>query len=249
MPDHAEQRTAASWLGERVRLLRQRRGWTQQQLADAARTLGPLRGAGHERYLDRSTIGKIETGLRDVSLVEVLVLAAALRVSPAALYLPSEREQRLEITNGTSITAHEALLWATGQALPFFSSNGDDSTVGFFESAFPSHLLPSPSIDFDLDELREEPAQCVNAAVSSLPDELPHLDSDATAATTVEIIESHLGARLSAKDSGDDDDREGRRAGAGDRKRHPRASQRGTWLGDWIGVTPRAPKRRIRGCA
>jgi transcriptional regulator with XRE-family HTH domain len=58
--------------GERVRALRSRTGLTQEELGAAA-------------GLHRTYVGGVERGERNVSLVNILRLAAALRVDPAEL--------------------------------------------------------------------------------------------------------------------------------------------------------------------
>jgi transcriptional regulator with XRE-family HTH domain len=59
--------------GRRLRELRKDRGWSQEQLA-------------FESDLDRTYIGGIEQGRRNVSLVNICRLAKALRVKPEALF-------------------------------------------------------------------------------------------------------------------------------------------------------------------
>jgi len=59
--------------GERLRELRQSAGFTQEELADAAE-------------LDRSYVGSVERGERNLSIENVCRLAAAIRVSPADLF-------------------------------------------------------------------------------------------------------------------------------------------------------------------
>jgi transcriptional regulator with XRE-family HTH domain len=54
--------------GERVRLLRRSRGWSQELLAEKA-------------GVHRTYIGGIERGLRNVALVNIARIAKALRVS------------------------------------------------------------------------------------------------------------------------------------------------------------------------
>jgi transcriptional regulator with XRE-family HTH domain len=58
--------------GRRVRALRVERGLSQEALADAA-------------DLDRSYVGGVERGARNISLVNIERLAKALRVVPAEL--------------------------------------------------------------------------------------------------------------------------------------------------------------------
>ena len=67
-----EGRSAASELGARVRARRVELGWSQMRLADAAGV--------HFTY-----VSSIERGERNVSLQNILRLAAALTIDPAAL--------------------------------------------------------------------------------------------------------------------------------------------------------------------
>jgi transcriptional regulator with XRE-family HTH domain len=58
--------------GERIRYLRKQAGLSQEELADA--------GGLHRTY-----IGSIERGERNISLINIVQLARALRVKPASL--------------------------------------------------------------------------------------------------------------------------------------------------------------------
>jgi transcriptional regulator with XRE-family HTH domain len=65
---------AIRWaFGERVRELRRKAGLSQEELATAA-------------DLDRSYIGGVERGERNVSLVNIHKIAQALRTKPSALF-------------------------------------------------------------------------------------------------------------------------------------------------------------------
>ncbi|WP_145244925.1 helix-turn-helix domain-containing protein [Aeoliella mucimassa] len=59
--------------GEQMRRIRSERGWSQEYLAD-------------EAALDRSYVGCIERGERNVSIENICKLADALGVSPAAFF-------------------------------------------------------------------------------------------------------------------------------------------------------------------
>ena len=59
--------------GNRVRQLRKNRGWSQEEFA-------------HRVGLDRSYMGGVERGERNVSLENICLIAKALAVSPAELF-------------------------------------------------------------------------------------------------------------------------------------------------------------------
>lgn len=58
--------------GEQVRATRKELGWSQEELADAC-------------GLDRTYIGGVERGERNVSLLNIFKIAQALKVKPAHL--------------------------------------------------------------------------------------------------------------------------------------------------------------------
>ena len=62
-----------SLFGKRVRQLRKARGWSQENFA-------------HEVGLDRSYMGGVERGERNVSLENICLIAKALAVPPAELF-------------------------------------------------------------------------------------------------------------------------------------------------------------------
>jgi transcriptional regulator with XRE-family HTH domain len=66
----AQRRRAA--FGSRVRALRTDRGWSQERLA-------------HEAGLDRTYIGSVERGERNIALDNIWLLADTLGVAPADL--------------------------------------------------------------------------------------------------------------------------------------------------------------------
>jgi transcriptional regulator with XRE-family HTH domain len=93
-------------VGEEVRRTRDRKGWSQQQLADMLEDLGA-------DWFDRSTIAKIETGARNVSLEDCIALAVALDVPPSALFLPRENAE-VALLPGVVVQSHRAAKWAKG---------------------------------------------------------------------------------------------------------------------------------------
>jgi transcriptional regulator with XRE-family HTH domain len=93
----------------RMREVRRRRGWSQQQLAQRLSELG--------RPMDQTTVHRIESeGTRslNVSLADVLAIAAALSVSPVYLALPTDDLTSVAITPKTTIDARRAREWFSG---------------------------------------------------------------------------------------------------------------------------------------
>ena len=73
--------TAGKDFRERVVRMRERRGWSQSELARRASEHLP-------RPLSQSAVSRIETGDRAVTIDEAHALAAAFDVEPAALIAP-----------------------------------------------------------------------------------------------------------------------------------------------------------------
>jgi transcriptional regulator with XRE-family HTH domain len=71
--DDKSARAIKQGFGDRVRRLRQRTGLSQEKLADLA-------------HLDRSYVGGVERGQRNVSLINIHKIAGALNVKPCALF-------------------------------------------------------------------------------------------------------------------------------------------------------------------
>jgi transcriptional regulator with XRE-family HTH domain len=89
----------------RLHGIRTRRGWTQQQLSAELDRIGfPM---------NRATIAKIETGKRPMEVSELVALAAALDVEPAALFLPLDTKT-VALTPGKTVDATTAIAWAAG---------------------------------------------------------------------------------------------------------------------------------------
>ncbi len=69
MPSHEPLLTQ---VGQRIKNLRARRGWSQERLAD-------------ESGVDRSYMSGIERGVRNISILTLAKVALALGVSPSSL--------------------------------------------------------------------------------------------------------------------------------------------------------------------
>ncbi|MDP8975752.1 MAG: hypothetical protein M3N28_05165 [Actinomycetota bacterium] len=100
-----------------MRLYRESLEWRQEDLAAEASKLG--------HPMNRVTLSNIERGgtrAANVSLVDTMVLAAALNVPPPLLFLPLGEEDRVAITPTVKVHPHLVLDWITGEG-PFVYSN------------------------------------------------------------------------------------------------------------------------------
>lgn len=89
-----------------MRRLREARGWSQQDLADRLAEIGAP--------MNRVTLAKIEAGgtrAENLSIVDLLVLAAALDTSPVSLVFPVGRVELIEITPQLRIFSARASKW------------------------------------------------------------------------------------------------------------------------------------------
>jgi transcriptional regulator with XRE-family HTH domain len=89
-----------------VRDTRERKKWTQSDLANRLESLG--------YPIDRSAIARIEMGKRDVSLDEALAFAVALGVPPGSLILPRSMDETISPTPAVSVASADAQLWWWG---------------------------------------------------------------------------------------------------------------------------------------
>jgi transcriptional regulator with XRE-family HTH domain len=110
-----------------VRRYRQERSMSAQQLADRCAALGAP--------IDRTVIANLENGRRPfVSVAEVLVLAAALEVSPLVLAIPLGRRELIEILPGVEISPWDAADWWQGHGPGVAISEAGRVLIGPYES-------------------------------------------------------------------------------------------------------------------
>jgi transcriptional regulator with XRE-family HTH domain len=102
----------------RLSEVRNRRGWTQQQLSDR---LTELRHPIH-----RVTLAKLEQGemrSRNVPLEDVLAIALALGVAPLHLFVPFEPSRMLSVTPSAQLQPETARQWIRGRRFVDYSEH------------------------------------------------------------------------------------------------------------------------------
>ncbi len=97
------------WFGEQMKQAREARRWTQQDLSDDLKEMGIPN-------MDPSKIAKIENHIRDISLDEALMIAAALGVCPIHLFVPREDRDWLKLTPKVTLAPRVARKWMRGEA-------------------------------------------------------------------------------------------------------------------------------------
>lgn len=99
--------SASDLAGERIRQVRQRRGWTVRELASRCTDVG----ASH---ITAAVITDLETrrrSSRKITIDELLVLAHVLEVPPVLLFVPLDDAEVLEIAPGVELGALDAAAW------------------------------------------------------------------------------------------------------------------------------------------
>jgi transcriptional regulator with XRE-family HTH domain len=91
----------------RIRQLRKRNGYTQQQLADQLNLLGA--------QTDRAAVAKVELGQRGLSLNEAFQYAMALNVAPVHLFAPTDDDDPISLGPNLTVSPHEMRRWVRGQ--------------------------------------------------------------------------------------------------------------------------------------
>jgi transcriptional regulator with XRE-family HTH domain len=147
MPDQVEtepKMTAEAVVASQVRALRERRGWSQADLA------------GHAGMLQQ-TVARLEKGKRRVTVDDLFSLAAALDVAPVELLAASFEPCEVPVTTAVHLSPSETRAWVCGvKALPsgderlyYNQKPGGEQT--FHKSGYANLALAS----HDMEEWRE----------------------------------------------------------------------------------------------
>lgn len=106
-------RTVSDIAGDRIRTARERRGWTLQQLADAAAELGGRLSRHAIHDIERGRPGKGAERQRQITLDEWLILAEALAVPPLWLIVPLDGRDQLATAPASARGPASAIPWIT----------------------------------------------------------------------------------------------------------------------------------------
>lgn len=189
----------AKIFGQQLRLVRMRRGWSQQDLVDRLSQLGfPV---------DRSAIAKIETGARGVSVDEALAIAVALDVAPTALLVPRRPGDSVQVVPVVEAHDVDAMAWFEGRCPMIVGDESDDELRS--QARFYFEEVP----DFRAEERRVRPGlhavsqiidiasmQARHSDPSHLESALHHLED---ARDRIEIEIRHIQRELRSTDQGE----------------------------------------------
>lgn len=92
---------------ERIRQLRKRHAYTQQDLADRLNLIGA--------HTDRAAVAKVELGKRGLSVDELFRYALALNVAPVHLVSPPDSDEPISLGPSLEVSPSEMRRWVRGQ--------------------------------------------------------------------------------------------------------------------------------------
>lgn len=98
--------TPAEVFARRLREIRTAKGWSQARVAEEMTRLG--------HRMMQTTVGKVETGDRSVSLEEALVFALALGVAPSAMLGTRDGRGEITIADGVTAKPRHVVAWVGG---------------------------------------------------------------------------------------------------------------------------------------
>ncbi|SHM56992.1 helix-turn-helix domain-containing protein [Streptomyces yunnanensis] len=132
------ERLAATIAGE-IRRYRLNLKMSAQQLSDRCAELG--------MEIPRAVISNLENGRRtSVTVAEVLVLAAALGVPPAALIFPVGYAEKTEALPGAEVPPFEAVRWLGGEEFATTPGTQTDAAGPFAFMKWPTDRTPGEAV-------------------------------------------------------------------------------------------------------
>jgi transcriptional regulator with XRE-family HTH domain len=114
---------------QRVRELREARGWTYKELSDR------LAAAG--RPVPPLGLRRIESADRRIDADDLVALAVVLGVNPSAILLPPHGHGHIEVTGAGSVPTDRAWAWADGHG-PLADDEDGVALADFLDLARPS---------------------------------------------------------------------------------------------------------------
>lgn len=135
--------SASDLAGQRIGQIRQRLGWTRQQLADRCAAIGAP-------YITAAVITDLETrrrSTRKITVDEWLILAKVLDVPPVFLITPLDASETLEVAPGVDLGPLDAAAWigdddtALTLGLSYWSEQRTERAISRMGNAAPLALL------------------------------------------------------------------------------------------------------------
>ena len=160
---------ASKRIGEAIKAARQRGKLSAQDLADRTTHLN--------HAVSRNQIANIESGRKQsIEVAELLILAAALRVSPSDLLFPTLPDGEVEVLPGVMATSWDAYQWVTGESDKTAETAGEglvalartrESVVDAMRRNFMQVTLGSPPSGIPLAEGAKPLPPAVRAALDA----------------------------------------------------------------------------------
>lgn len=168
-------------IAREIRRHRDRQKLSAQQLADRTAEFG--------MPIPRNVLANLESGRRDmITVAEVLVLAAALSVSPLELIAPAGYDSEIELLPGRKVDPLQASRWIDGQLV--LDATGPTTDFRLPSQVEGSGIALVEQHEGVLDQVRQHDAEVVRS----------ERDADAAAASVMMITAAALDAAERDKD-------------------------------------------------
>ena len=135
--------TPSDIFGERVREIRDRRGWTQEDLAIRILNLEGQPVMTAPLNARRVTVARVEGGDRGIGIDDVFLFAAALGVSPLNLMLDNDANRPVTLAARLTLPTSLITLWLEGE-LPIRGDDVSDSVSNRDQSVWRRWFNLSP---------------------------------------------------------------------------------------------------------